>query len=260
MKRALQIPVFLLTLTLGASVAYAQGRGFSSASQSNANRNNNNNNASQRANASTPAPSRNFSTPQQHQFRPRPQTFHREIGEGVTLANPNPFQQEHHLDGQGLGCANCGYGTYGGYVYPGAYINPNVPPGTVTATDAVLANGGTFNDINAGNQPNTSTNNFDTDVSYMHAQYQAQDVYGGGAQTNSSGKIVSAASNTPAILVFKDGHQVTVENYAIYGAFIVVMSPEQHKYPIAALDIDATQKANQAAGYDLHLPAVFTGK
>ena len=61
-----------------------------------------------------------------------------------------------------------------------------------------------------------------------------------------------------AILIFKDGTNLTIHNYAIYGANIVVLTPERHKYPIAALDVAATEKANEAAGYELKLPAVFT--
>lgn len=258
MKRALQIPAVVLTFAFGAATMFAQGRGFNGGDQNNATASHPS--AHQAKTASHPAPAASFkSNPAQNHYTGG------ERGIGPSTPYVNPFQQQVHLTGAGAGCATCGYATYGGYAYGGSgggHSSAN-PDGYNTASDQILKNGGTFNNVNAGNQLNNPPpNTFDTNVSYMHAQYQAQEFYDNGGVGQSAGgqQIASAASETPAILVFKDGHQVTVQNYAIYGAFVVVMSPEEHKYPIASLDVDATQKANLAAGYDLHLPAVFTGK
>jgi hypothetical protein len=58
----------------------------------------------------------------------------------------------------------------------------------------------------------------------------------------------------PTVLVFKDGRQLEIGNYAILGDFVYVLSPEYRKIPLAALNLPATVKENQARGAEFRVP------
>ena len=58
------------------------------------------------------------------------------------------------------------------------------------------------------------------------------------------------------VLVFKDGHQLEVQNYAIVGSMLFDLTPGRHsKITIADLDLAATAKQNDDRGIDFQLPA-----
>jgi hypothetical protein len=58
------------------------------------------------------------------------------------------------------------------------------------------------------------------------------------------------------ILVFKDGHQLEVQNYAIVGNLLYDMTPgRRSKIPVAELNLTATAKENDERGIDFQLPA-----
>lgn len=62
------------------------------------------------------------------------------------------------------------------------------------------------------------------------------------------------------ILVFKDGHKLEVENYAIVGTNLFDLSAgHRQKIPIADLDVTATQKANEDQGIEFKLPSQPSG-
>ncbi|MGO9125908.1 MAG: hypothetical protein ACLP6G_13600 [Terriglobales bacterium] len=62
--------------------------------------------------------------------------------------------------------------------------------------------------------------------------------------------------STPTVLVFKDGHQLEVENYAIVGATLYDLTEgHRRKVALAELDLTATSKQNDDRGIDFHLPA-----
>jgi hypothetical protein len=68
---------------------------------------------------------------------------------------------------------------------------------------------------------------------------------------------VEATLNQPqTVLVFKDGRQVDVENYAIVGGILFDLS-EGHtkKVALAELDLAATVKQNDERGVEFRLPA-----
>ena len=59
----------------------------------------------------------------------------------------------------------------------------------------------------------------------------------------------------PTTLVFKDGHQLDVENYAIVGQTLFDLTPgHPRRVPLANLDLDATQKLNEDHGVNFQLP------
>lgn len=60
----------------------------------------------------------------------------------------------------------------------------------------------------------------------------------------------------PTVLVFKDGHQLEVENYAIVGSTLYDLTEgHRRKVPLSELDLTATSRQNDDRGNDFHLPA-----
>jgi hypothetical protein len=58
----------------------------------------------------------------------------------------------------------------------------------------------------------------------------------------------------PTILVFRDGHQIEVRNYAIVGKTLYSFDSGTRKYPLSDIDLDATRKINDDHGNEFHLP------
>ena len=57
-------------------------------------------------------------------------------------------------------------------------------------------------------------------------------------------------------LVFRDGLQLSVRNYAVAGDTIWVLDPHNaRKIPLSKIDLAATQQINEKNGVDFHLPA-----
>jgi hypothetical protein len=57
------------------------------------------------------------------------------------------------------------------------------------------------------------------------------------------------------VLVFRDGHQVEVHNYAIVGNTLWALSERRsEKYPLADLDLDKTAKENEKRGVEFTAP------
>ncbi len=63
------------------------------------------------------------------------------------------------------------------------------------------------------------------------------------------------ADQPQTILVFKDGHQLEVQNYAVIGDSLYDLTPgRHHKVPLAELDLTSTAKQNDDRGIDFRLP------
>jgi hypothetical protein len=67
---------------------------------------------------------------------------------------------------------------------------------------------------------------------------------------------VGPASDQPqTVLVFKDGHQVEVANYAIVGSTLYDLTGgHRQKIALADLDLSATAKQNDDRGIDFQVP------
>jgi hypothetical protein len=63
-----------------------------------------------------------------------------------------------------------------------------------------------------------------------------------------------AKPNEPSVLVFRDGHQQEVSNYAIMGQTVYVFDARTQKIALADLDVAATVKANDERGLDFNIP------
>jgi hypothetical protein len=76
------------------------------------------------------------------------------------------------------------------------------------------------------------------------------------ANGSSSATPGPADQSPPTVLVFKDGHQLEVENYAIVGNTLFDLTEgHRRKVALADLDLTATSKENDDRGIDFHLPA-----
>ncbi len=66
--------------------------------------------------------------------------------------------------------------------------------------------------------------------------------------------IRDAKPNEPSVLVFRDGHQQEVSNYAIMGQNVYVFDKGSRKIALADLDVPATVKANDERGLEFNIP------
>jgi hypothetical protein len=81
------------------------------------------------------------------------------------------------------------------------------------------------------------------------AQAQAED--SSEAEYNSD----SEPSPDPTVLIFKDGHQLEIGNYAIVNQTLYDLTPgHPHRIALADLDLPATQKLNDDRGITFDLP------
>jgi len=64
-----------------------------------------------------------------------------------------------------------------------------------------------------------------------------------------------AKPNEPSVLIFRDGHQQEVANYAIMGQTVYVFDKRTQKIALADLDVPATIKANDDRGLEFNVPA-----
>ena len=91
-----------------------------------------------------------------------------------------------------------------------------------------------------------------------------QDLYASGAATRpqqSSGGDRGDSIIPPTVLVFRDGHNLEVRNYAIVGETLWRFSGQRtQKIPLAQLDLAATVKANDDRGVTFTVPANSKGQ
>jgi hypothetical protein len=66
--------------------------------------------------------------------------------------------------------------------------------------------------------------------------------------------VYEAKPNEPSVLVFRDGRQREVSNYAIMGETVYVFDKGTQKVALADLDLPATIKANDDRGLDFKIP------
>ena len=60
----------------------------------------------------------------------------------------------------------------------------------------------------------------------------------------------------PTVLIYRDGHQAEVRNYAVAGQTLWIFSEERaRKVPLADLDLDATRNANEERGVEFAVQA-----
>jgi len=62
------------------------------------------------------------------------------------------------------------------------------------------------------------------------------------------------------LLIFRDGHQLEVGNYAIVGSTLFDLTPgHARRVPLSDLDLDATHKQNEDRGVTFQVPSPLQG-
>lgn len=64
----------------------------------------------------------------------------------------------------------------------------------------------------------------------------------------------SAEEEPRTVLIFKDGRQMEVSNYAIMGSTLYLFAGDHRKISLADLDLPATEKANDDRGIEFRVP------
>jgi hypothetical protein len=90
------------------------------------------------------------------------------------------------------------------------------------------------------------------DLERMSRREESEDV-----EPAAKAEPVRAAEQPNTLLVFKDGHKIEVQNYAIIGDTLYDMTPgHSRKVLVADLDVAATVKQNDERGVDFRLPVM----
>lgn len=151
-------------------------------------------------------------------------------------SNPNPGREHHHHSHE------FGYGGFG-YAVPYAvpYYVEDPDTSASDVPDEPYNGGPTIFDRRGAGQL----------APYQVSQSSAPAVPSQLAQAASE----PAADQPQTILVFKDGHQVEVSNYAIVGSTLYDLTPgHARRVPLADLNLAATSEQNDSQGIDFQLP------
>ncbi|MGA8618546.1 MAG: hypothetical protein WB660_08520 [Candidatus Sulfotelmatobacter sp.] len=90
--------------------------------------------------------------------------------------------------------------------------------------------------------------------------YTSQDQQSAVLPTAGASESATDPPQRPTTLVFKDGHQLTVENYAIVGQTLYDLTAgHPRKIALSDLDLPATAKQNDNHGIDFQLPTPGQG-
>ena len=151
--------------------------------------------------------------------------------------NPNPTGRHHH--------GNRGYGYGGVAVYPVPYPVAVPVPAEEAGPDE------------AGDQYNGGPTIFDRRGAGPEAYTEPRRTVEPPAETGSAASSETEAVDQPkTVLVFKDGHQAEVENYAIVGDTLYDLSEgRRHRIALAELNLDSTVQQNEDRGLDFKVPA-----
>jgi len=150
---------------------------------------------------------------------------------------PSPGQHHHRH--------NPGYGSvyYFPYAYPYVVDGPPTDADNEDENDTEQAPDGRLSHDRRAPVPVTAANTEDltTNAQSPVAPLLAQ---------------VDAAPQPDTVLVFKDGHEVEIANYAIVGTTLYDLSQDRRwKIGLSELDLPATIKENDSRGLDFQLPA-----
>jgi hypothetical protein len=155
-----------------------------------------------------------------------------------TAVPSNNGDHHHHHDRNN----DRNYGGYGYYAVPYAAPYYAEDPNGEDSSDDQYNGGPTVFDRRGPGQP----------APYQVSQYTAPAVSSQPAQASSD---EPAAPQPQTILVFKDGHQLEVSNYAIVGSTLYDLTPgHARRVPLADLNLTATAQRNDSLGVDFQLP------
>lgn len=118
---------------------------------------------------------------------------------------------------------------------------------------------GTFNDADAQETPDNRVGPtiFEHNgqlSSASAANYETRGMQREPAPDEMASEAATPAALTQTVLVFRDGHQQEVANYAIAGSKLIVLGEKTEKIQLNDLDLNATTKANEDRGVDFKMP------
>jgi hypothetical protein len=165
---------------------------------------------------------------------------------GTTAANPNPTLNFHHHHHNGnLPWGGAVYSVpYYGYYDSGDEVADNPPDEQYNGGPTVFdrRGPGTATPSSPAPYPGRARSN----------SPQAESASDAGAQPEAT----PASDQPQTVLVFKDGHQLEVANYAIVGSTLYDLSGgRRQKIALTDLDLTATAKQNDDRGIDFQIPA-----
>src|ERR1022692_907076 len=158
---------------------------------------------------------------------------------GVTFSTNVPHNNSHHHHHTAQGNADYGYV----YALPVPYAVDVSPPDTDDDEDADYQGGPTIFDRRGSGAASYVPPSY---AGPAHALTQAEQ-----AQTD----YAPEPPPIPTTLVFKDTHQLEIENYAIVNQTLYDLTPgHPRKIALADLDLPATEKQNDDRGITFQLP------
>jgi hypothetical protein len=163
---------------------------------------------------------------------------------GTVAANPNLAQNNHHRHDRdrSLWWGGAYAAPYYGYYDSGNNI-PDSPP------DDQYNGGPTIFDRRGSGAAPPPTPAPTRARSYSQQPDSAPD-------SDAQPEAASASDQPQTVLVFKDGHQVEIANYAIVGSTLFDLTAgHRQKIALADLDLTATAKQNDDRGIDFQLPS-----
>jgi hypothetical protein len=164
----------------------------------------------------------------------------------------NPFQPgngHHHHHRNGNGFVPWGWGV-GYYAVPYGYYDQDDEAEDFQPEDQYNGGPTIFDRRGAGRVPRPP------DTSYAERTPAESASAAPEPEPMSQSEPAAAPEQPQTVLVFKDGHQVEVENYAIVGSTLYDFSEgHRRKIPLSDLDLGATTKQNDARGIDFQVPS-----
>lgn len=181
---------------------------------------------------------------------------------GVPLRSYVP-RREHHREHNVAPAFGGYYYPYYGFGYDYGYASP-----VYEEDNSSVPCGGTFNNCQGYVEPEgappseyfyrprAGTNSVLDDSRYGEHYTDGRENSPAPSQSQAA---VTANGNenneAKTVLIFKDGVQREVTNYAIMGQYVFVFSGDRRKIPLSEIDVDATVKANEDRGTEFKIPS-----
>jgi hypothetical protein len=172
-------------------------------------------------------------------------------------------QREHH---RGNGCRNC----YSYPYYPSYYVDPysygyGYANPVVVEDNSSLPGAGTFNTSSPVYRPSAGNDSVIEErggrfYERTTTERSSEPLPDPDTRTRPAAVAPAVSANgneeneVRTLLIFKDGRQMEVSNYAIMGTTVYVFTGDRRKIPLSELNLDATVKANEQRGTDFHVP------
>jgi hypothetical protein len=164
---------------------------------------------------------------------------------GTTTSNPNPNVNFHHRhrNGSTLLWGGAYAVPYYGYYDSGEDVAENPPDEQYNGGPTVFDRRG----------PGTATAS--TPAPYPSRARNDNPQPDPSPDSTAQPEVAPASDQPQTVLVFKDGHQVEVANYAIVGSTLYDLTGgHRQKIALADLDLSATAKQNDDRGIDFQVP------